>query len=354
MDRQEILAHLREESPDRLACLYAQADAARRENVGDQVHLRGLLEISNHCRRRCGYCGISACRSDIPRYRMSLEEIVEGAGRAVNLGYGTVVLQAGEDLALTTQFVSRAIRTIKDRTSLAVTLSLGEREPAELDQWRRDGADRYLLRIETSDRSLFEAIHPALPGRSCDRIGLLRALRAMGYEVGSGVLVGIPGQSYDSLADDIALLGELDLDMIGCGPFIPHPDTPLGRGQGPAPLPRGQQVPADETMGYKVLALTRLVCPRANIPVTTALATLNQAGGRECGLMRGGNVVMPNLTPPKYRRLYEIYPAKACLSESVNDFHRQLALRIDSIGRRIGRGRGDSPRFAGHRPLDAE
>jgi biotin synthase len=165
-------------------------------------------------------------------------------------------------------------------------------------------------------------------------------LRALGYEVGSGVMVGIPGQTYDSLAGDIELFGQLDLDMVGVGPYISHPMTPLGRGDWVRPISPEEQVPNTELMTYKTVALTRLACPQANIPSTTALATINKARGRELGLMRGANVVMPNLTPPKYRALYEIYPAKACIDETSEQCRACLHVRIKNIGRTIGAGPG--------------
>ena len=177
------------------------------------------------------------------------------------------------------------------------------------------------------------------------RFAILATLRQLGYEVGSGVMIGIPGQTCDDLADDIEWFGRLDLDMIGIGPYLCHPETPLADRAAWPVASAGRQVSADETMTCKVIALTRLVCPRANIPATTALATLNRHDGRERGLMRGANVVMPNLTPAKYRALYEIYPDKACIAETGEACHHCLSGRIEAIGRKIGRGRGDSNNF---------
>jgi len=173
-----------------------------------------------------------------------------------------------------------------------------------------------------------------------DRLAILRGLGQLGYEVGSGVMIGIPGQTYESLAEDIERFRTLDLDMIGVGPYLPHPDTPLGRNPGDFRAPESDQAPNTEEMTYKVLALARLACPRANIPSTTALATLNIAGGRELGLQRGANVVMPNLTPVKYRALYEIYPGKACIAETAEACQACLRQRILSIGRKVGTGPG--------------
>jgi biotin synthase len=340
MDRHEVLSWLRERDELRLERLWASADLARRERVGDAVHLRGLVEISNHCVRRCAYCGLRAPNEKVERYRMTTEEIAACVQLAVTLGYGTILLQSGEDPQITKTWMAELIRRIKDETPLAVTLSLGERRVGELEAWRAAGADRYLLRFETSNPALFERIHPPRRAGAPDRLVLLSALRQLGYEVGSGVMVGLPGQTYEDLATDLELFRDLDLDMIGVGPYLPHPDTPLG--QVPRPAGNDQQVPNSELMTYKVVALTRLLCPRANIPTTTALVTLNRERGRELGLMRGANVVMPNLTPAPYRRHYEIYPAKACLYETVEQCHAGLTRRIRALGRTIGTGRGDS------------
>jgi len=327
----EILSWLREEDPQRLEQLWRRADEVRRTHVGDEVHLRGLVEISNYCARQCAYCGLRAGNGPLERYRMTVEEILGSARQAVAFGYGTVVLQGGEDAGLTRDWIAGVVRRIKAETPLAVTLSLGERADEDLAAWREAGADRYLLRFETSDQRLFALIHPPLHDVPSDRVAILRRLKALGYEAGSGIMVGLPGQSYESVARDIDLFRDLDLDMIGIGPFISHPATPLGQGKIP---------PTPEGIVYKAVALTRLVCPEANIPSTTALATINQRNGRELGLRRGANVVMPNLTPVPYRRLYEIYPAKACITETGDACNGCLQVRIRSIGRRLGRGPG--------------
>jgi biotin synthase len=333
-------AWLREENEQRLALLWQAADAVRQAQVGDEVHLRGLIEISNICVRQCGYCGIQAGNSRIERYRMSTEEIMLCVEQALGHGYGTVVLQAGEDYGITQAWMAELVRQIKRETPLAVTLSLGERPLADLQAWREAGADRYLLRIETSNRQLYDRIHPPHAGLRSDRVATLRQLRQLGYEVGSGVMIGIPGQTWQDLARDIQLFGKLDLDMIGVGPYIAHPDTTLGRHPEQYRAPEGEQTPATELMTYKVVALTRLVCPQANIPSTTALATLNLAQGRELGLQRGANIVMPNLTPPRYRVMYEIYPAKACINETSQACAACMQARIISIGRKPGAGPG--------------
>ncbi len=343
LSQSEILQWLKEERPGPLRELYAWADAVRKENVGDAVHLRGLIEVSSHCRRQCMYCGLRKANRSIERYRMTREEIEHCARKAVELGYGTVVIQAGEDDALTAEGIAELVNWIKRNTNLAVTLSLGERSQEELRLWREAGADRYLLRFETSDANLFHAIHPGRSLDAPDRLALLRQIQQLGYEAGGGVMVGIPGQSYESLAQDVLTFRALDLDMIGIGPYIAHPATPLGSGLLRPPIDPGEQAPSNEQMVYKMIALTRIQCPTANIPSTTALATINRTHGRKQGLQVGANVVMPNLTPLHYRPLYQIYPAKACIEESATDCNQCLRSQIHSLNRFPGRsGRGGS------------
>jgi biotin synthase len=339
MNRSEILNWLREEDPSRLGDLYGRADAVRRATVGDEVHLRGLIEIGNACRRSCLYCGMRRENHALERYRMTPAEIFDCAKTAVAYGYGTVVLQAAEDPEIDAGEIADLIRKIKRETSLAVTLGLGEREE-DFGLWRDAGADRYLLRFETSDRGLYERIHPAVSRKVSDRLALLRSLRTLGYEIGGGVMIGLPGQTWDILADDLLTFRAMDLDMVGVGPYLAHPETPLGKEPARFAAPDGQQVPNSEEMTYKVIALTRLLCPEANIPSTTALATVNRAAGRERGLQCGANVVMPNLTPPRYRELYEIYPGKACLTETAEVCRGCLRDRIAAIGRTVGSGPG--------------
>jgi biotin synthase len=346
IDRKQILDWLTCADSSRLPELWRMADAVRRQFVGDEIHLRGLLEISNFCDRNCLYCGIRSHNRAISRYRLSREEILECAHQAVRFGFGTLVLQAGEERGLDAEWIAETLRRIKRETSLAITLSLGERTADEYRLWRDAGADRYLLRFETGKRELFDLIHPPLGGKQGDRKTILKRLREMGYEIGSGVMVGIPGQTFDDLADDILAFRAIDLDMIGVGPYIPHPGTPLAKLAGKLAAPKGLQVPATVDMGCRVVALARVVCPRANIPSTTALATLDGSLGREQGLERGANVIMPNLTPKKYRQMYEIYPAKAASTEDAEESCSAALRQIEMLGRLVGKGRGDSPNLS--------
>ena len=340
---------LREDDPARLEELWHAADETRRAYVGDEVHLRGLCEVSNVCVRACTYCGIRAPNRGVQRYRMEADDVVTCARQARKFGYGTIVLQAGEDYGLQTDWVAGVVRRIKEETALAVTLSLGERPEADLAAWREAGADRYLLRFETSDEGLYRAIHPDVPGRVSDRLADLRTLQRLGYEAGTGIMVGVPGQTYASVADDIDLFRGMDMDMIGIGPYLPHPATPLGA-EFAARTSSGDwppdQVPNSELMTCKAIALTRLARPDANLPATTALSLVDKEAGRSHGLRRGANVVMPNLTPPEYREKYEIYPEKAAVHETAEAINASIKELLRELGRTIGTGaggRGQSP-----------
>lgn len=350
MDDATLRGWLREEDPAQLDRLYAAADAARAAAVGPEVHLRGLIEVSNACVRACGYCGISVHNRAIQRYRMGRDEILDCARRAKDLGYGTVVMQAGEDPLLSGPFIADIVRSIKSETGLAVTLSLGERSREDLVLWKAAGADRYLLRFESSNPRLYARIHPAAhghpqvdPAGEVPRLGMLRQLQQLGYQAGTGVMVGLPGQTWDDLVRDLRTFQSLDIEMIGVGPYIPHPATPLAHDFDGA-AEHGEQVPNTVLVALKMVALARLLVPDANIPATTAVATLDKARGREDALKAGANVVMPNLTPITYRALYEIYPDKACVNETAEQCHSCLAARIHSVGRCIGAGPGDAPK----------
>ena len=341
LDHAGLKAWLLERDPEALQALWTEADAVRQSHVGEEVHLRGLIEASSHCVRHCLYCGLRAPSQGLERYRMSAAQILACAREAHRLGYGSVVIQAGEDPGLTGAFIAEVLRAIQRDMPLAVTLSLGERSYRDLRLWREAGADRYLLRFETSDPALYRRIHPDLPGIPSDRFAQLERMRGMGYEIGTGVMVGLPGQSWDTLASDLLRFRDFDMDMIGVGPFLPSPRTPLGSPDAAAFLaPPAEQVPNDELTTLKVVALARLVCPDANIPSTTALATLDRAQGRELALLRGANVVMPNVTPPRERVRYEIYPGKACLQETAAACQGCLETRIHALGRKVGRGPG--------------
>lgn len=335
-----LIRWLREENSRKLQRLWQRAHALRLQHCGDTVHLRGLVEASSYCRRHCHYCGLRAPNRSIPRYRLSQSQIVACAHEAVRLGFGSLVIQAGEDPRLTPRMIEATIRRIKAETPLALTLSLGAQPLSVLARWRAAGADRYLLRFETSAPHLLPHIHPAAASCVLTRFEQLQALRSLGYEVGTGFMVGLPGQTFDDLAEDLLLLRRIAPDMIGLGPYIPHPSTPLVAAP---PAPDGQQVPATVGMALKALALARILCPLANIPATTALAVLDPRRGRRLALARGANVIMPNISPPSAREQYQIYPGKACLSEAAGQSPQAISRAIRRMGYCVSKGPGTSP-----------
>lgn len=305
--------------------LYQRADRVRHDTVGDEVHLRGLIEFSNICRNDCLYCGIRRSNRRVQRYRMDDDELVETARRAAALGFQTIVLQSGEDLHFDQARMCRIIEQIK-RLDVALTLSVGERDYADYKAFREAGADRYLLRIETTDRDLYHRLNPGMSWER--RHECLLMIRELGYEVGSGIMVGQPDQTIASIADDLLYLKDLGIDMAGIGPFIPHPDTPLAGEQG-----------GTLELALRTMAVMRLLMPDINIPATTAMESLHPQG-RIMALQAGANVVMPNVTEGEYRRLYELYPGKICVNDTPAHCRSCIGLKIQSIGRTIGQGWG--------------
>lgn len=312
-----------------LACLYETADQVRRESVGDAVFLRGIIEFSNHCRKSCAYCGIRAPNREVVRYRMPVEEIIETACEAERLGNTSVVLQSGEDAWFTRERLCGILEAIKGRTNLAITLSVGVRPFEDLSAFRSAGCDRYLLRFETSQPELFAAIHP--DETLVERVECLHEVRRAGIQVGSGFMIGLPGGDTGTLARDLLFATQLKLDMIGCGPFLSHPLTPLA----------GTPELADREIYFKTIALLRLLNPRAHIPATTAFDAL-MPGGRDQVLVRGANVFMPNVTPVRYRAAYQLYPNKPCVDEDSGHCAACVAGRLRRLGRTIGKGPGHS------------
>lgn len=310
--------------------LRAEADRVRWETVGDDVHLRGLIEFSNHCRCNCLYCGLRRENNSLARYRMAPKEIVDAAEQAVALGFGTVVLQSGEDLWYTGERLAGIISEIKSRTGAAVALSVGEREDWEYRLWREAGADRYLLRHETSDPELYACLHPGASLRN--RIRCLEVLGELGYEVGSGPLIGLPAQTPEILAQDLLLLKRLNVHMAGMGPFIPSPSTPLASALGGSP-----------EITLNMLALTRILIPDIMLPATTALETSAQHGCL-AGLRAGANVIMPNLTPRRYACLYELYPGKKAPTIGIAEEVERVRGVVAAADRLVATGPGSSPR----------
>lgn len=305
--------------------LFKQADAVRKQNVGDEVHLRGLIEFSNICRNNCLYCGIRKGNAKVCRYRMSSEELIETARKAADMGFKTIVMQSGEDIYFNTERMCGIIEQIK-KFDVAVTLSIGERSYAEYKAFREAGADRYLMRIETTDKKLYRKLDPNMSWQR--RYECLLILRELGYELGSGIMVGLPEQSISSIADDLIFLKDLRIDMAGIGPFIPHPDTPLAKYSG-----------NNLHLSLRTMAIMRLMMPDINIPATTAMESLHPQG-RLMALQSGANVVMPNVTEGEYRKLYELYPGKICVNDTPAHCRSCIGLKIMSIGRTIGTGYG--------------
>ncbi len=323
LSRDEIIALLKDDSINEE--LFKAADEVRKKYLGDEVHLRGLIEFTNICKRNCMYCGLRRDNKNLNRYRLSHEEIIDFAKKAVGYGYKTLVLQGGEDDYYT---IERLVPIVKDLKSLgvALTLSIGERPFEEYEMLKKAGADRFLLRIETTDRELYEELDPGMSHEN--RIQCLKNLRKLGYEVGSGCLVGLPGQKIESLADDILFFKELDVDMNGIGPFIPNEDTPLKDAEG------GQF-----ELALKVMAIVRLLLPDINIPATTAMETLNKQG-RVIALKCGANVVMSNVTEGEYRKLYALYPGKICTGDTPAHCRGCISGKIRGIGRIVSDGPG--------------
>lgn len=323
LSKSEIVRLLADEQNE--PALLKRADRIRKKYVGDAIHLRGLIEFSNICRNNCLYCGIRRGNGKVARYRMEEDELVETARRAAALGFKTVVMQSGEDMYYTQEKMCRIIEAIK-KFDVAVTLSIGERSYGDYKAFREAGADRYLMRIETTDKDLYHRLDPGMSWQH--RYECLLMIKELGYELGSGIMVGLPGQSLESIAADLMFLRRLGVDMAGIGPFIPHPETPL------AGEPGGSL-----HLALRTMAIMRLLLPDINIPATTAMESLHP-DGRMMALKGGANVVMPNVTEGEYRKLYELYPGKICVNDTPVHCRSCISRKILSIGRTIGTGYG--------------
>ncbi len=332
--QREQLTLLLQADQDEERELLAQADRIRARYHGEQVHLRGIIEFSNYCRQNCYYCGLRRDNTLLPRYRLRPTEIFKIARRAAGLGYGTLVLQSGEDNWFTAEILAELVYRIKSELEVAITLSVGERDREEYQLWREAGADRYLLKHETADPALFARLRP---GNTLeDRRQCLKWLRELGYQVGSGNMVGLPWQNLENLADDLLLLQGLDVEMAGIGPFIPHQQTPLAKTLG-----------GTATLTLRVLAVARLLLPWVHLPATTALGSIDPLG-RQKALQCGANVVMPNVTPGRYREQYQIYPGKICLQEEPDQCRGCVEQWVTAMGREIAVGYGHSPKTLVH------
>jgi len=315
----------------------------------DEIHLRGIIEISNRCGCRCNFCGLNAGNSALKRYRMSAGEIIRAAREGVGRGVKTIVLQSGEDNWLDVAMLEFVIRAVKE-TGAAVTCSFGEMPFGHYERLRAAGADRYLLKFETSNASLFES---ATGGKSLKkRLEKITELKSLGFQTGTGNLIGLPGQTPDDIINDIFLVRDIGADMGAFSPFIPHANTALG-----------SQKPGDLSLTLFTMLIARNMMPRLHIPATTALATLargegfssircgrnenassgrcRHASGRLLGIMCGANVIMPDVTPEKYRKDYEIYPGRAGRCESPEESIEKCAMLVKLAGLKVSSGRGD-------------
>lgn len=305
--------------------LFKAADNVRKEYIGDGVYIRGLIEFTNICKQTCKYCGIRRENTNVERYRLSKDEILKIVQHGVENGFKTVVLQGGEDSFYSTALMCEIIEAIKNY-DVALTLSIGERSFDDYAAFKAAGADRYLLRIETTDPILYENMHPGMSLQN--RKQCLYNLKNLGFETGTGCLIGLPGQTVESLADDILFFKELNADMVGVGPFIPHPQTPLAN-----------EKCGSFELALKVMAITRLLLPDINIPATTAMETLSP-NGRNIALQSGANVFMPNITEGENPSKYEIYPNKAGINGVKSGVQNDIDNLLSTIGRYVSNSKG--------------
>jgi len=321
--------------------LYARAYEIKCAQVSNRVFLRGIVELSNICIKDCNYCGIRKSNQNVERFVMDKDEIVNSAIWAYKNNYGSVVLQSGERRdSEFIDFIEDVLQTIKAESSgeLGITISLGEQRQETYRRWFAAGAHRYLLRIETSNPALYRMLHPAESSFE-ERVACLGYLRDEGYQVGTGVMIGLPGQTALDLADDVLFFKENDIDMIGMGPFIPHHDTPM------AGFAENYDNELQLELGLKMVAVTRIVLKDVNIAAATALQAL-QYDGREMGLKAGANIIMPNVSDTKYRESYQLYDNKPCLDENSSQCRSCLTSRVINVGESIGFNEwGDSPHF---------
>ena len=342
LDRDTLISWLEEKDATRLERLYSGAYRTKVSTVGDKVYLRGLVEISNICRKNCLYCGIRRDNHAAGRYEISSEEVLQSAEFAYKEGYASLVIQGGErtDRAFIDRITS-LLKEIKRRWPLGITLSLGEQPLEVYREWFGAGAHRYLLRIESSSRELYEKIHPVDSLHSYDsRVQALKDLRTAGYQVGTGVMIGLPFQTAAHLADDLLFFRSLDIDMCGMGPYLEHSQTPLYQYRSML-LPQTERL----ELSIKMVALLRLLMPDINIAATTAMQAINP-NGRERAILAGANVLMPNLTLAEVREEYQIYQNKPGVGEDAAISSSRTEQRLNEMKIPIGWGQwGDSKHF---------
>ena len=329
---EEIKVLLAAEGPEKERLL-RRGLAVKLQHLDNYVHLRGLIEFGNVCEKNCFYCGLRKGNERVERYCLSDEEVLDCARLAHELGYGSVALQSGErsDSAFIDR-IERLVREIKkiDGGSLGITLSLGEQQEETYRRWFEAGAHRYLLRIESSNEELYYKIHPKNSLHDFHRrVDCLEILKRTGYQTGTGVMVGLPFQTLDHLAADLLFFKRMDVAMVGLGPYIPHPDTPLYKFKDLIPSAKERM---DLTL--KMIATLRILMPEINMVAATANQTIDPQG-REKAISAGANVIMPNLTPGEYRESYFIYPDKACVRDTPDQCQSCLDIRLAAIGHKI-------------------
>lgn len=324
----ELLMHW--EDAELAARLREEAVKIRVRYYGDKVYTRGLIEFTNYCKNNCYYCGIRRGNSHAERYRLSREEILDCCENGYALGFRTFVLQGGEDPYYTDERMAEIIRSIR-RTypDCAITLSIGEKSYESYKLFKEAGANRYLLRHETASDELYRRLHPEEMLLS-HRKQCLYDLKALGYQVGAGFMVGSPGQKIEHLAEDLVFLKELQPQMVGIGPFIPHHETKFAN-----------EAAGSVELTLFLLSVIRILLPKVLLPATTALGTMDPRG-REKGLEAGANVVMPNLSPVKNRKQYDLYDNKICTGEEAAECRGCLEQRVASVGYHLAAERGDA------------
>lgn len=330
LTKEEWIRLIENRTPELAEYLFEQAREVREMYYGKDIYIRGLIEFTNYCKNDCLYCGIRRGNKNAERYRLSKEEILECCEHGYELGFRTFVLQGGEDGYYTDERVAEIVSEMKENhPDCAITLSIGEKSYESYQKFFEAGADRYLLRHETYNCEHYAKLHPAELSAEV-RQQCLWNLKKIGYQVGTGFMVGSPFQTAEHLAEDMLFIKELNPQMIGIGPFVPHHDTPFAKEQG-----------GTLELTLFMLGLLRLMIPKALIPSTTALGTIDP-NGRELGILAGANVVMPNLSPRNVRKKYLLYDNKICTGDEAAESLENLKIRMKKINYDIVVSRGDS------------
>ncbi len=349
LTKEDLIYLLSLEKQEDLEMLYDAAYKVKLKHTGNVAYYRGLIEFSNYCIKDCYYCGIRKSNAEVTRFSMDLEEIREMAKWAHVNEYGSVTLQSGERTDKEfVDFCTKAINEINDvsNNELGITLCLGEQDEETYKTWYDNGAHRYLLRIETTNPDLYKKLHPNDDLHSFEtRVDKIKTLKTLGYQVGTGVMIGLPEQTIEDLANDIIFFKEMDIDMIGMGPYVVSTNTPTGQEVLAVDGDNKEERRKRFQLGVKMIAVTRLYLKDVNIAATTALQALDSLG-REKGLKAGANILMPIITLPDYRVQYQLYDEKPCIDDTADHCKACLSGRVASVGDVVGFGKwGDSPHF---------